>query len=152
MNRRPLAASILVLAAACSQPTTNASQTSTTVRRANPSTTTERRKIPVSQDGLDAIAERYRSACKSPGAAVGLRDTDGSTHFAVSGQFAPGVALDVNSQFLAGSVTKLFVATVAYQLIVAHKLSLDDKVSEYIPGWPRGNQITVRMLLGHRSG
>ncbi len=57
-----------------------------------------------------------------------------------------------NSQFLAGSVTKLYVATVALQLVAEHKLSLNDTVDQYLPGWPRGGRITIAMLLGHRSG
>lgn len=60
--------------------------------------------------------------------------------------------MGAESQFLAGSVTKLFVATVAYQLIAAHHLALDDVVDRFIPGWPSGDRVTVAMLLGHRSG
>jgi D-alanyl-D-alanine carboxypeptidase len=104
------------------------------------------------QDTLEAIADRYRDACRSPGAAVGVRTRDGARHYAVSGELAPGVTLDIDSQFLAGSVTKLFVAAVAYQLIASHHLSLDDTVDHHLPDWPRGDKITIAMLLGHRSG
>jgi D-alanyl-D-alanine carboxypeptidase len=104
------------------------------------------------QAALGAIADSYRTTCGSPGAAVGVRTSDGSTIFAISGQFAPGVVLNRNSQFLAGSVTKLFVATIALQLIAEHRLALDDTVDQYLRGWPRGAQITIAMLLGHRSG
>ena len=148
MRRGAFAASIVVLAAACSQSTAaspGSSQSSTTRATRTPNAR-------VSQAALDAIADRYRAACKSPGAAVGRRGADGATQFAVSGRFAPDVALDRNSQFLAGSVTKLFVATVAYQLVAAHRLTLDDTVDRYIAEWPRGNRITIAMLLGHRSG
>jgi D-alanyl-D-alanine carboxypeptidase len=107
---------------------------------------------PAMQTSLDAIADTYRTTCGSPGAAVGVRTSDGSTRFAVSGQFAPGIALSRDSQFLAGSITKLFVATIALQLVAEHRLTLDDTVDEYLRGWPRGAQITIAMLLGHRSG
>ena len=106
---RSLAAALVVIAAACSR------QRRVGARRHSGDATTPRRpprvkSTPVSRAGLDAIASRYRAACKSPGAGVGLRTADGATHFALSGRFAPGVALGVDSQFLAGSVTKLFVA------------------------------------------
>jgi D-alanyl-D-alanine carboxypeptidase len=104
------------------------------------------------QGSLDAIAANYRMACQSPGAAVSVRTSQGSSYFALSGQFAPGVALGRNSQFLVGSVTKLYVATIALQLIAEHRLSLDDTVDRYLREWPRGSRITIAMLLGHRSG
>jgi D-alanyl-D-alanine carboxypeptidase len=115
-------------------------------------TTRASKPAPLPQSALDAVAGRYRAACKAPGAAIGVRTADGIEHFAVSGRFAPGVPLTRASQFLAGSVTKLLVATVAYELVAKHELALDDRVSKFLPDWPRGDQITIGMLLGHRSG
>jgi CubicO group peptidase (beta-lactamase class C family) len=115
-------------------------------------TTLEPATVPIARTALAAIADRYRSSCGSPGAGVGLRTADGVDHFAFSGRLAPGIAIKRDSQFLAGSVTKLFVATVAYQLIAAHRLAADATVDRFLPNWPRGNRITVAMLLGHRSG
>lgn len=148
IRRGAIAASIVMLTATCGRSSTppHASDASAA---ANATTSTPTR---VRQAALDAIAGRYRTACKSPGAAVARRGNDGTTQFAVSGRFAPDVVLDRDSQFLAGSVTKLFVATVAYQLIAKHQLAADDTVDQYIAGWPRGNRITIAMLLGHRSG
>ena len=147
MNRRALALSIVVLAAACS-PSSAASRHA--ARTTSPTTT--KAHAAMAQAALAGIADRYRAACKSPGAAIGVREAGGITQFAVSGQFAPGVALGRDSEFLAGSVTKLFVATVAYQLIAAHALAPDATVDRFLPDWPRGHEITVAMLLGHRSG
>ena len=107
---------------------------------------------PVSQQALDGIAARYRDACRSPGAAVGVRATDGTTRVATAGELAVGVPITADSQFLAGSVTKLFVAAVALRLVADNRLHLDDTVDRFLPGWPNGDQITVAMLLGHRSG
>ena len=151
MKRGALLVAVLVIASACSStgtaPTSSGSGTATA-----PTAGTEEETVPMPQDRLDAIAGRYRAACQSPGAAIGVRTHDGVDHYAVSGELAPGVPLDEDSQFLAGSVTKLFVATVAYQLIASGDLSPDDTVDRFQPGWPRGDQITVAMLLGHRSG
>jgi D-alanyl-D-alanine carboxypeptidase len=110
------------------------------------------RPVRVSGAALNAIAQRYRTSCRSPGAAIGVRTSDGMDHFALAGVLAPKVALTVQSQFLAGSVTKLFVAAVAYELIDDHRLAQTDAVDQYVPNWPRGDRITIAMLLGHRSG
>jgi D-alanyl-D-alanine carboxypeptidase len=146
MRSRPLVAVIAValVATACTSTTRTARAT-----RANRA---ERPAVRVDAHALAAIADHYRTTCRSPGAAVGLMTADGIDHYAVSGRLAAGVALDRKSDFLAGSVTKLFVATVAFQLVEAHKIALTDTVSRYLPGWPRGNEITIGMLLGHRSG
>ena len=70
-----------------------------------------------------------------------------------SGQFAPGVVLNRNSQFLVGSVTKLFVARIIWQLIAnhpahsrRHRWSLPSRMAS----WCTDNDRDV--CLGHRSG
>ena len=55
--------------------------------------------------------------------------------------------------FQIGSITKAFVATVVLQLVAERKLALDDSVERWLPGLlPDGRRITLRQLLGHRSG
>jgi D-alanyl-D-alanine carboxypeptidase len=50
-------------------------------------------------------------------------------------------------------VTKTFTATIILQLAAEGKLRLDDTLSRYLPGVvPGGQHITIRELLGHRSG
>jgi D-alanyl-D-alanine carboxypeptidase len=122
-----------------------------TVGATGPGDAAAARRSPSTSD-LAAVAARYRSRCASPGAAIGIRERDGTRRFASAGELAPGAPLIRDSQFLAGSVTKLFVATVAYQLVHEGRLSLRTKVSRLLPDWPRGDRITVAMLLGHRSG
>jgi D-alanyl-D-alanine carboxypeptidase len=139
---------VVLIAGACSSAGSDADPAA----NGKASSTTETTRVPVDQATLDAIADRYREACRSPGATVGLRTTAGTVLDAVSGEFAPGVGLDRDSQFLAGSVTKLFVAAVAYQLIESGDLAPGNTVDRFVPGWPRGDEMTVSMLLGHRSG
>ncbi|GAA0401713.1 hypothetical protein GCM10009530_62010 [Microbispora corallina] len=53
----------------------------------------------------------------------------------------------------AGSITKMFTATVVLQLVGEHRLRLDDTVEQRLPGLVRnGRAITVRHLLDHTSG
>ncbi|WP_434042493.1 MULTISPECIES: serine hydrolase domain-containing protein [Sorangium] len=50
------------------------------------------------------------------------------------------------------SITKSFVAALALMLRAEGRLSLDDAVSRYVDGVPRGEQISVRQIMNHTSG
>jgi CubicO group peptidase (beta-lactamase class C family) len=58
----------------------------------------------------------------------------------------------VNTRFSIASVTKSFTRIIAIRLLEAQKLGLQDKLSKFIPDFPNGDQITVEMLMRHRSG
>jgi CubicO group peptidase (beta-lactamase class C family) len=65
--------------------------------------------------------------------------------------------VDENTLFMIGSNTKAFTATALASLQAAGKLSLDDKITKYIPTFkldnkPAGEMTTVRDLLCHRIG
>ncbi|MEP6707761.1 MAG: serine hydrolase domain-containing protein [Pyrinomonadaceae bacterium] len=51
-----------------------------------------------------------------------------------------------------GSISKQFTATAILLLQEQRKLSLDDKVSRFIPELTRANEVTIRQLLSHTSG
>jgi CubicO group peptidase (beta-lactamase class C family) len=55
-------------------------------------------------------------------------------------------------RYSVGSISKQFTAAAILFLQQEGKLSLDDKISKYLPGLTRANQITIRMLLSHTSG
>ena len=57
-----------------------------------------------------------------------------------------------DAKFRIGSITKQFTATGILQLIEAGKLSLDDKLSKFYPDFPKGDSVTIHMLLNHTSG
>ncbi|WP_341281012.1 serine hydrolase [Paenibacillus sp. FSL H8-0537] len=50
------------------------------------------------------------------------------------------------------SITKSFTAASIMQLVEQGKLSLNDPVSKFVTGIPRGDDITIHMLLSHTSG
>jgi CubicO group peptidase (beta-lactamase class C family) len=67
------------------------------------------------------------------------------------------VELDVpnapNTKFRLGSITKQFTATAILQLAAQGKLSVDDKVSKFVPDSPAAwKDITIHHLLTHTSG
>ncbi|MFI1292266.1 serine hydrolase domain-containing protein [Streptomyces sp. NPDC020792] len=55
-------------------------------------------------------------------------------------------------RFRIGSVTKTFSAVVLLQLAAEGRVKLDDPVNRYLPGLLPDDRITVRHVLGHRSG
>jgi len=59
--------------------------------------------------------------------------------------------LSLKSRFQLASVSKQFTATAIMILYQDSLLKIDDKVSQYIPDFPY-KEITIRMLLTHRSG
>ena len=59
---------------------------------------------------------------------------------------------DVNTKYRIGSVSKLFTATIIFQLIEEGKLSLSNTVASYFPSLPNAEIITISHLLNHRSG
>ena len=64
--------------------------------------------------------------------------------------------LDVKNQkdtkYRIGSLTKQFTAAAVMQLAEQNKLKIEDKLSKYIPDYPRGDEITIKNLLNHTSG
>ncbi len=56
------------------------------------------------------------------------------------------------TKFEIGSVTKQFTATCILQLIEQGKLNLHDKLSKFIQSFPKGDSVTIQMLLNHTSG
>jgi CubicO group peptidase (beta-lactamase class C family) len=59
---------------------------------------------------------------------------------------------DVNSIFQIGSITKQITSAVVMQLQQEGKLSVQDKLSKYFPGFTNGDKITIQNLLTHTSG
>lgn len=58
----------------------------------------------------------------------------------------------VHTKFRIGSNTKQMTAAAILQLAEKGFLSLDDKLTKYFPDYPRGDSVTITMLLNHTSG
>ena len=62
------------------------------------------------------------------------------------------VPLAADAMFEIGSVTKQFTAAAVLQLRDEGKLSLDDDILKYFPGFPAPGRIPLRRMLDHTSG
>lgn len=58
----------------------------------------------------------------------------------------------IDTRFRLGLLTEPVTAVAAMQLVESELLELDAPVARYLPEYPRGEQITIRDLLTHRSG
>jgi D-alanyl-D-alanine carboxypeptidase len=86
---------------------------------------------------------------------IALTRTGTHTRHLASGLANPTThaPMRASDRFRIGSVTKTFVATVVLQLVAQGRVGLEDSVEHWLPGLlPNGRHITVRQLLGHRSG
>ncbi len=89
-----------------------------------------------------------------PGVAV-LAARDGEIVF----QHGVGLAdvenrtpITTGTKFRIGSVSKQFIAAAVLRLCDQGKLSIDDPLEKFFPGFPRGDAITLHHLLTHTSG
>jgi CubicO group peptidase (beta-lactamase class C family) len=110
----------------------------------------------VDEGDLTALLHQHASQHSVPGAAVGIL-RGGATTTAYNGvtNVRGGEPITSETLFSVGSLTKSMVATVIARLAAAHRLSLDDPVTTYVPelrrsSWAFGT--TVRDLLANRSG
>lgn len=111
------------------------------------------------KDSLDYYINRALTNWRIPGAAVCIVKDGKVVMMKAYGIKELGLAnkVDINTLFMIGSNTKAFTATALAMLQAQGKLSLDDKVTKYLPQFKlenklAGEQAIVRDLLCHRLG
>lgn len=62
------------------------------------------------------------------------------------------VPMTVTTPVPVASITKVFTRAVTVQLAREGVLGINDRISKYLPAFPRGDSITVLHLLSHRAG
>jgi D-alanyl-D-alanine carboxypeptidase len=101
------------------------------------------------QQDVDALV-----AAGATGAILYVRDGNKTTRF--TGGLADIAAqrpMAPDNRYRIASLTKTYVSTVVLQLVAEGKLRLSDTIERWLPGLvPKGDKITLRMLLGHTSG
>ncbi len=102
-----------------------------------------------------AALDEEREAQGIPGAVVLMRRLDlGCSVHLTSGvsNRETDTPVERDHKFRIASISKTFTAVVIHQLAEEGLLSLDDSLETWYPGFPNGENITIRHLLGHTSG
>lgn len=103
---------------------------------------------------LTPVINQWYEDIKVPGAIIGvwmkgyapLKTTIGVADLTTN---AP---IRLDDKMRIGSITKTFTGTVLLQLVDEGKLTLNDKLSEYFPDFPNGENITIEQLGNMTSG
>jgi CubicO group peptidase (beta-lactamase class C family) len=111
-----------------------------------------------SDSAILAIIKDRVDSKRSTGIVVGLLEPDGRTRIISYG--SPGTgrpALDGNTVFEIGSITKVFTSTLLADMVLKGEVKLDDPVQKYLPEFVimptrNGKQITLAHLAEQNSG
>jgi len=59
---------------------------------------------------------------------------------------------DLHTRIGIASITKQMTDVILTRMVEERRISMDEKLSRYIPDFPRADKITIDMLANHRSG
>jgi CubicO group peptidase (beta-lactamase class C family) len=121
--------SLSLMSARAQLPDATVSAVDTLVAKALEESGTPAVSIAIVKDGKVALAKAYGEA-----------------------RLEPKTAATAAMRFSIGSVSKQFLAGAILLAAENGKLSLDDRVSKYLPTLTRAHEITVRQLLSHTAG
>ena len=110
-------------------------------------------EMPPKEKIIDWVFERVIKE-KYPGAAV-LVAKDGDILYQNGYGYANighRVEVTPETKFRIGSISKQFTAAAILKLEEEGKLSVKDKLSKFLPDYPRGDEVTLHHLLTHTSG
>ena len=106
------------------------------------------------REKIDKVATDALAKTGVPSASVAIVK-DGQiayVHAYGDARLEPPTPAKPEMRYSIGSISKQFTAAAILLLQEEGKLSLDDKVSKFIPDLTRANEVTIRELLSHTSG
>ncbi len=111
-------------------------------------------------NSVDSIASTLRGWVAGHhlvGIAAGWIDSTGTQHVvAGTTRSNNGVAIDENTTFEIGSITKAFTGLLLADMVLRGEVALDDPAAKYLPGWAlpkfNGREITLLDLATQSSG
>ncbi len=103
---------------------------------------------------VDAIAAQALASRSTAGLAIGVARNGRPVLLRGYGyaNLENRTPVTADTVFRIGSITKEFTAASVLLLAERGKLSADDPLAKYLPGFPRGGEVTLRQLLTHTSG
>ena len=106
------------------------------------------------KDRVENVVARELDRQVLPGAIVAIKRDNRKPWLTAAGvsNLETRMPMRRNNHFRIGSVTKAFVTTLLLDLQQEGLLTLDDPISDYVPGVPGGSRITLRQLANMTSG
>jgi D-alanyl-D-alanine carboxypeptidase len=103
---------------------------------------------------LQATLDGWRKANEITGVTLAVSAPEQGVIELASGlaDVATGAVMTPDHPLMIASMTKTYVATAVLQLVDEGVLSLDDRLSRWLPDFPNAADITVRQMLSHTSG
>jgi len=103
---------------------------------------------------IDEIAAKALAESGAPSVSIAVVESGKIALEKAYGQarLEPAVDARPDMRYSIGSVSKQFLAGCVLLLVQDGKLSLDDRVSKYLPDLTRAGEVTIRELLTHTSG
>ena len=105
-------------------------------------------------DKVDALVTETLHREGAPGAVVAIVSGGAILYRKAYGtaDLSSGRALDPDTAFEIGSLTKQMTAVAVLQLVAAHRIALTDRVDQFVPGYRAAAAVTVAQLLQQVSG
>jgi CubicO group peptidase (beta-lactamase class C family) len=103
---------------------------------------------------IDQIVQKVLQATGVPSASIAVV-RDGSIAYVQAygdARLDPRLPAKADMAYSIGSISKQFTAAVILMLQEQGKLSLDDRISKWLPDLTRANEITIRQVLSMTSG
>lgn len=120
----------------------------------SPTTTPTPLPTPIPTYALQLRLNEIRVRYHVPGVSVTIIWPDGRSWTGVNGwaDVKRHIHVTPTTAFSVGSITKTFIAAEVLELATAGRLSLDDRVSQWLPTARVPPDVTIRELLDHTSG
>ena len=109
---------------------------------------------PELQQKIDSAAQEELQKTGVPSASIAIvqNGTIAYLHAFGAARLDPRTPALPEMRYAIGSISKQFTAAAILLLQEQGKLSLDDKVSKFIPDLTRASEVSIRQLLSHTSG
>jgi CubicO group peptidase (beta-lactamase class C family) len=106
------------------------------------------------REKIDALVRAQPARGVTPGIAVAIAKNGRTIYEQAAGvrDVASHAPMLVTTPQAIGSTTKQFTAAAILLLQQEKKLSIDDKLSKYVPEYTHGNEVTLRQMLNMVSG
>ena len=103
---------------------------------------------------IDEIVRKQLTSTGVPSASVAVVKDRKIVYVQAYGEarLDPKLPAKPEMRYSVGSISKQFTAAAILMLQEQGKLSLDDKVSKWVPGLTRDDEVSIRQLLSHTSG